>query len=192
MQAFGLEITRGGTFGLAIRRVRSQTFSGVDSNYGWYGIVREPYAGGFQSGAATDAPRSLLAFSAVFSCITLIAADIAKMRIKLVARTDEGVDAELTASPFMPVLRKPNRYQTRIKFIEQGIVSKLLYGNVYALKERDALEAMWFYYRDNRTKLSRDIGKHRDAIVEQLKQGLPAEQVFAPFVIAPPSHTGLR
>jgi HK97 family phage portal protein len=36
------------------------------------------------------------------------------------------------------VLRKPNRYQNRIKFYEQWIVSKLLHGNTYVLKQRDA------------------------------------------------------
>jgi HK97 family phage portal protein len=35
------------------------------------------------------------------------------------------------------VLKKPNRFQTWFKFIEQWIVSKLLYGNAYILKERD-------------------------------------------------------
>jgi hypothetical protein len=61
-----------------------------------------------------------------------------------------------------------------------------------AVKERVALEVMWFYYRDNKARLSRDIGKHRDAIIEKLKLGIPAEQVFAPFVVAPPSPTVLR
>jgi HK97 family phage portal protein len=35
------------------------------------------------------------------------------------------------------VLRKPNHFQTRIKFFEQWITSKLVYGNTYVLKERD-------------------------------------------------------
>jgi HK97 family phage portal protein len=35
------------------------------------------------------------------------------------------------------VLTKPNHYQTRIKFIEQWLTSKLLHGNTYVLKERD-------------------------------------------------------
>ena len=39
---------------------------------------------------------------------------------------------------FSPVLRKPNRYQTINKFVEQWITSKLMWGNTYVLKERDA------------------------------------------------------
>jgi HK97 family phage portal protein len=46
---------------------------------------------------------------------------------------------EETSSPaFSPVLRRPNRYQTTTKFVEQWITSKLMWGNTYVLKERDA------------------------------------------------------
>jgi HK97 family phage portal protein len=40
-------------------------------------------------------------------------------------------------SPYLAVLRRPNHYQNRIKFIEQWIVSKLLHGAAFALKQRD-------------------------------------------------------
>lgn len=40
-------------------------------------------------------------------------------------------------SPFWTVLRKPNHYQTRIQFLEQWILSKLLSGNAYIALERD-------------------------------------------------------
>ena len=36
------------------------------------------------------------------------------------------------------MLRKPNRYQTTQKFVESWVISKLLFGNTYVLKERDA------------------------------------------------------
>jgi HK97 family phage portal protein len=48
-----------------------------------------------------------------------------------------GIWNEVESAAFSPVLRKPNRYQTRIQFLSQWIVSKLLYGNTYILKERD-------------------------------------------------------
>ena len=38
----------------------------------------------------------------------------------------------------MPVLRKPNHFQNRIRFLESWIVSKLLNGNAYVLKQRDS------------------------------------------------------
>jgi hypothetical protein len=38
----------------------------------------------------------------------------------------------------LPVLRKPNSYQTWQKFDESWIMSKMSYGNAYVLKEDDA------------------------------------------------------
>ena len=42
-----------------------------------------------------------------------------------------------TSPAFSPVLRKPNRYQNHIQFVENWIMSKLTRGNAYVLKERD-------------------------------------------------------
>jgi HK97 family phage portal protein len=80
-----------------------------------------------------------LTFGAVYSCVALIASDIAKLQIRLVQFNPiTGIwDEVADPSPFAPVLRKPNHYQTRIQFIEQWVLSKLLHGNTYVLKERD-------------------------------------------------------
>lgn len=103
---------------------------------GWFRVF-ESFSGAFQSDVAVDRD-TVLAYFAVYACITLIAADIGKLRLKLVERDDDGIWLEVKGiSPFQPVLRKPNRYQTRQKFIEQYIVSKLIHGNAYVLKERD-------------------------------------------------------
>lgn len=123
-------------------RKKEQVLSGAGYNGsgGWFGIIRESFTGAFQSVVEVDAPRNILAFSAVFSCVTIIASDIAKLWIKLVEEDpDSGICSEILrgSSAFLPVLKKPNAYQTRIKFITQWIVSKLLYGNAYVLKERD-------------------------------------------------------
>ena len=126
-------------FGFEVARTKTQNLSAVHSTGGWFGLLRESFAGAWQRNVEVDAPREILAFSAVFACVTIIASDIAKLRIKLVDEDEAGISTEVkTGSPFLPVLYKPNRYQTRIKFIEQWIVSKLLYGNTYVLKQRDA------------------------------------------------------
>ena len=39
---------------------------------------------------------------------------------------------------FSPVLRKPNHWQTHIQFFANWVESKLVFGNAYVLKERDA------------------------------------------------------
>jgi HK97 family phage portal protein len=124
-------------FGFEVSRVKAQSYSSVHSTGGWFGILRESFGGAWQRNIAVDAPREILAFSAVFACVTVIASDVAKLRLKLVVEGEDGISEELKTSPFLPVLKKPNRYQTRIKFIEQWIVSKLLYGNTYVLKQRD-------------------------------------------------------
>ena len=118
---------------------KAETLSAISSSGGgWLGLIRESFAGAWQRNIEVDAPRAVLAFSAVFACTTVIAGDIGKMRIKLVDEDEKGIAKEIkTLSPFLPVLAKPNRYQTRIKFMEQWVVSKLLYGNTYVLKQRD-------------------------------------------------------
>ena len=73
----------------------------------------------------------------MFACTTLIASDIGKVRLRLVVQDGEGIWRETESPAFSPVLRKPNRYQTFPKFIEQWIVSKLIKGNTYVLKQRD-------------------------------------------------------
>lgn len=104
---------------------------------GWFGIIREAWAGAFQQNVTVDAPRDVLAFSAVFACVTRIATDIAKLGVCLYKESEYGVQTPVTDSPFLKVLRKPNRFQTWYKFIEQWVVMKLLYGNAYMIKERD-------------------------------------------------------
>lgn len=100
---------------------------------------REGFAGAWQSNVSVESKENLLAFSAVFACVSLIADDISKLRIKLLGQnaTTRIWQEVTTNSPFWPVLRKPNKFQTRVQFISNWIVCKLLNGNTYILKERD-------------------------------------------------------
>ncbi len=133
MRLLGFELSRTPKVKMATQLVNS------GQNSGWFGVIREAWAGAFQQVITVDSPRQLLAFPAVFACLTIIAADIAKLCIKLVEEDEQGILRPVNPkSPFWAILKKPNRWQTRIKFIEQWVVSKLLYGNAYILKERDA------------------------------------------------------
>src|SRR4030095_12523335 len=76
-------------------------------------------------------------FHADFACKTLIARDIAKLRVKLVEEDDDDIWSETTNPAFSPVLRRPNDYQTRNQFWECWVLSKLSRGNTYVLKVRD-------------------------------------------------------
>jgi HK97 family phage portal protein len=102
----------------------------------WPIVIREPYTGAWQNNEEIRG-ESALAYFAVFACVTLIAADIAKLRLRLVEQDVEGVWHEITNSAYSPFLRQPNRYQTIIKFVERWIISKLVAGNTYVLKQRD-------------------------------------------------------
>lgn len=103
---------------------------------GWWSIIRESYMGAWQRNVEVTA-ENVLTYSAVFACVTLISSDIGKLGLRLVQRDDDGIWTETESPAFSPFLRKPNRYQNRIKFIEQWITSKLIHGNAYILKQRD-------------------------------------------------------
>lgn len=102
----------------------------------WTPLLHESYSGAFQRGVKVSR-ETALTFSSLFACVTLIASDISKLGLRLVAKDSDGIWKETTSRAYSPVLRKPNRYQNRIKFIEQWVLSKLIYGNTYALKVRD-------------------------------------------------------
>ncbi len=111
------------------------------SNYGgWmWSAIREPWAGAWQKNITPDKRENLLAFSAVFACIALIAEDIAKLRPRIMEQIAGGYWREVERqTPFAWVLQKPNPYQTRVQFWIAWITMKLMYGNVYVLKSRDA------------------------------------------------------
>lgn len=109
---------------------------GIDSSRGWWPAIRESFTGAWQSNV-TVSLVDVLQHPTVFACITLIASDIAKMRLRLVERDSDGIWTEVESPAFSPVLRKPNRYQTRISFIKCWLISRLAYGNAYILKQRD-------------------------------------------------------
>ncbi|ASY68886.1 phage portal protein [Sinorhizobium fredii] len=127
MRFLGLEITR---------RKRDKALSSVTENRsGWFRLF-ESFSGAWQTNVVVD--RNLvLSYHAVYSCITLIASDISKLRVKLVAKDADGIWSEVVNPAYDPVLRKPNPVQNRIQFWEGWILSKLIRGNTYVLKMRD-------------------------------------------------------
>lgn len=106
-------------------------------NGAWYPIVREPYTGAWQNNDPITAP-SALSNPSVFGCVSAISADIGKTAPPLLLEEDaDGFWFETRNSAYTPVLRTPNRYQTAQQFIEQVVISLLLHGNAYLLKNRD-------------------------------------------------------
>lgn len=102
----------------------------------WVSSVRESFAGAWQRGV-TARIEDVTAHSTAWACITLIASDIGKLRLTLVQENADGTCDEIKNPAYSPVLKKPNHYQNRIKFLESWIISKLTRGNTYVLKERN-------------------------------------------------------
>lgn len=126
-------------FGFDLRLSVSRTtapLTPIRGSGGWIPVVREPYPGAWQRNEEITIGTPL-ANPTVFACTSLISADIGKCRMQLVQYTEDGVWEETTSPAFSPVLRKPNRYQIAPKFYEQWMLSKLVHGNTYVLKERD-------------------------------------------------------
>jgi len=119
----------------AVRHKASSLFTPVNSR-GWWPLVREPYAGAWQRNDEWTVD-TVLAHHAVYACMTLISNDIGKLRTRLVKLDKNGIWVETASASFSPVLRKPNRYQNHIQFKQWWIMSKLVRGNTYVLKERD-------------------------------------------------------
>ncbi len=101
---------------------------------GWYTIF-ESVVGAFQRDITVKA-ETALAYHAVFSCVTLISSDIAKLRARIVEETVDGIWIEKKRHAFKKLLRKPNNSQTAIQFWESYFISKLTTGNTYVLKRR--------------------------------------------------------
>lgn len=121
MKLFGLEITRQ----KALHR----------ADTGPWHRINEPFAGAWQMNQELTTEDQLSHY-AVFSCVTLIASDIAKLDPQLMRR-QKGVWQSVDDNQRIDILlRNPNNYQTWNQLAEAWTLSKLLHGNAYALKER--------------------------------------------------------
>lgn len=129
MRIFGLPVPFTGEKKKALHNV-------PEGSGGWYPIIREPFTGAWQRNLEINVDTAA-SFHADFACKTLIARDIAKLRVKLAEKDKNDIWSEVTNSAFSPVLRRPNDYQTRNQFWEAWMLSKLSRGNTYVLKVRD-------------------------------------------------------
>lgn len=120
--------------GIPVPFTGKKALSPVSSRGGWWPVVRESFTGAWQRNIEVRHDL-VLSHHAVFACQTLIASDIAKLRIRLVQRDKNGIWTEVPNTNFRAIM-KPNRYQTRLQFYESWVLSKLQSGNAYILKER--------------------------------------------------------
>lgn len=106
----------------------------MPSNMWWPFSVKEPFTGAWQSNIEWKRD-TVLAYHAVFACITLIAGDISKLRMTYKRKDSNDIWQEIPLGKF-DVLDQPNAYQNRIQFFESWLNSKLIRGNAYILLER--------------------------------------------------------
>lgn len=80
---------------------------------------------------------SVLAYPAVFACVSLIQSDIGKLHPTVEKESTDGIWERQTNHPAAELLRRPNNYQNHIQFKEYWLNSKLIHGNSYGFKLRD-------------------------------------------------------
>lgn len=126
---------------------------------------------------------TVLTFSAVFGCTTLIMGDVGKLNLRLVEQDGYGIWNEIENPAYSPVLRKPNRYQTWPQFAETWMASKLNSGNTYVLLQRDARSVVVSMYVLDPTRV-RPLVSADGAIYYELNRddlsGLAEEKVTVP------------
>ncbi len=179
MRLFGWEIMRS----KAVAALSRSNVSPVHSvgNGGWR--VLEGSTGAWQRNVEVN-QQAVLAYHAVFACMTLIASDISKLRLKFVKQDAVGgVWTEASSAAYSPVLRKPNHFQTRNQFWENWMLSKLSQGNTYALKQRDGrrvVKALYVLDPDRVTPLVADDGAVYYQLATDHLAGLPSATLTVP------------
>jgi HK97 family phage portal protein len=161
---------------------KAQNLQSINSRGGWWSIVKEPWIGAWQRNQDIRLDN-VITYSAVFACVTLIASDVAKLCLRLVQEDSDGIWTEIDSPAFSPVLRRPNRYQTIIKFLEQWVVSKLVHGNAFVLKQRDDRKVVTALYVLDPTRVIPLVAQD-GAVYYELRRddlsGLPQESVIVP------------
>lgn len=115
---------------------RGKALSSVPGGRGGWLPIYESFSGAWQQNVAVDR-EAILANPYIFRSQSMIARDIAKLRVKLVSKRGKIWSETETPDARGVVLRKPNHFQTRNQFWESYFLSKLSRGNTYALKQRD-------------------------------------------------------
>lgn len=124
-------------FGLELNVKRAANLTTVDRRNGWWPYVGESYTGAWQRNDEWTV-KSVLENPTVFACVTLISSDIGKLPFLYKAEDQNGIWIPKKIPKLNKLLKKPNRYQNHIQFKVWWVMSELLWGNTYVLKQRDS------------------------------------------------------
>lgn len=167
-------------FGLNITREKAVSLQRPDNRGGWWPTIKESFTGAWQQNVEVKRD-SVLSNHADFACRTLIASDIAKLRVKLVQKDKNGIWSEVENRNFRVIIR-PNQYQTRIQFFESWVLSKLQSGNTYVLKERDVNDRVTALYVLDPSRVTPLVADTGDVFYELLADNLSSitDRVIVP------------
>lgn len=103
------------------------------------GLPHEPFAGAWQRNldSVGAAGPNILAHSGVYSCVSVISSDIARMPVRILKERKAGGYEEFDKHPYSRLFEVPNGFQNSLQFIQQYLTSKLIHGNTYVLLMRD-------------------------------------------------------
>jgi len=112
--------------------------AGPASRRGWgEWTVREPFPGAWQRNIA-EKVCTVLCYPTLYACLNRLSSDIGKLPFLVMREGTDGIwSIDNANTSYWPVLLKPNHYQTAQQFREAWMLSKLISGNTYVLKERD-------------------------------------------------------
>lgn len=171
-------------FGLEIKR--AQLTPVPEGRGGWRRIL-EPFSGAWQRNIE-EKHATVLCYPTLYACLTRVSRDIGTMPFVLKKKQENGVWVEVENTAHSPVLRKPNHYQTDQQFRESWVLSLLIAGNAYILKERDNRGVVVkLYVLDPRVVLPMvtDTGDvyyqiNYSSPANLLPENYPAEQLIVP------------
>lgn len=113
-------------------RKRSGDGTASDSFFWGDALFTSPTVSGIRINQATA-----LNASAVMSCVTMLAEDVAKLTPRIWRRHANRTRTIAKDHPLYRLLYKPNDWQSWMEFCEQMQVGLILRGNAYAVKIRD-------------------------------------------------------
>lgn len=115
-----------------------------DWRRGWR-VIHEPFTGAWQRNKE-ESRGDLTCYPTLYACLNRISSDIGKLPFQLKLEDANGIWKVTQSSAYSPVLRKPNGFQTAQQFREAWILSKLIDGNTYVLKQRDGRDVVTALY----------------------------------------------
>ena len=126
--------------GFDINRISTRVVEATSSLVkGWADLSTSWYKPNWwQLGQGKPDADAAMRSTAVFTCVSILAQEIARLRIVHFTNPDLKGQVEMFKSGYAKLMAKPNGYQTRSDFFLALMYSLLMKGNAYCLATRDS------------------------------------------------------